>query len=478
MSKKSIFNYDNHNDYTVNANMRPSDGSSVSKVGHAVEFNGVNVVVDYKPQNCSVGDMIIFDKELLTHKLLKMDTYDAATFNTDKYIRSNMFFHVSAMGVGLFIFGTAGGSAKWAAANEYRLHGFDLTVGGSFTFLSTGYQAKNSATTISWEAGATLASIAAQLTTGNGGVIGSASYNSVATMDGDLIITVNGTGTNLVTIGTKTGGAADLTLTDYSEKVRINGVAVETESHRSFQGSTFTSLFGTYFSDLTFPYTSACYTVTGANRSWWTGVSLAIMKAYCAASGSTTFVDDIDDSTSAPMNEATFLACGSSSTAKEKACYDRNGGSWDRYLRNMLADKEAVKGTVGSSYGDFGDRSKARASIEVLGYDGTWKPAYPADYQASTLGVTVAGYVTGFEPGNLTLPGTFEFSSFMNDDNRLLLNKRISATGGTTLGGSYLWTGDECTGDDAWDFNATNGKLNYNIKMYSYGVRGSLALKF
>lgn len=477
MAKKSLFQYDNRNDYNVDANSRPTDGSSVSKVSHEVEYNGVNVVVDCLPQNCEVGDMIIYDKETMKHKLLKMDTYDAASFDTDKYIKSNMFWHVTVTGVGLFLFATQR-SARWAASNEYRIAGIDLTQAGSFTFLSTGYQAKNSATTIEWAANATLESVKAQFATGNGAVLGNASYNSIAIVGSDLIITVNGTGTNLVTIGSLTGGAANIILTDYSETVRINGVTVETKAHRSFQGSTVTSLFGTYFTNLTFPATSACYSVTKVNRSWWTGVALQVMKAYCAASGSTSFVSDITANTSAPMTEATFLACKDSDTPAEVEVYTRNKGSWDNYLRNMLADPEDLKGTVGLSYGDFGERSKARASIEVLGYDGSWKPAYPADYAASQMGVTVAGYTTGFEPGNLYQSNTFEFASFMNDEKRLVLNPFISAVGGTTLGGSDLWTGDEGSGYIAWVFYATIGRLRNYYKMDSNGVRGSLAFKF
>ena len=477
MAKKSIFDYNNQQDYNTD-NSRPTDGSSVSVVGHAVAYDGVNVVVDCVPENLVCGDMIIYDKETLQHKMLKMSTYDASTFNSDKYIRSYMYWHVTALGVGLFISGASGGSAKWAAPNEYRIAGIDLTADGSFTFLSTGYQAASSATTISWTAGATLESVRAQLTIGNGGVIGNASYNSAVIVGSDIIVTVNGYGTNLVTIGALTGGGANIVLTDYSERVRINGVEIETRAHRSFQGSTVTSLFGTYFTDITFPVTSACYTVTGANRSWWTGVALAIMKSFCASSGSTTFVSDITSNTSAPMKEATFLACKDSDVAAEVECYNRNNGSWDNYLRNMLVDKEAVKGTVGLSYGDFGERSKARASIEVMHYDSTWTAAYPADYKASLMGVTVEGYTTGFEPGNLYQPGIFEFSSFMNDDNRLVLNKYISMTGGSTLGDSNLWFGEEYNGRYAWLYYAGGGRLIDDDKMRSYGVRGSLAFKF
>jgi len=43
---------------------------------------------------------------------------------------------------------------------------------------------------------------------------------------------------------------------------------------------------------------------------------------------------------------------------------------------------------------------------------------------------------------------------------------------------SNLWTGSENSGNNAWNFNATNGKLNNNNKMNSNGVRASLDFDF
>lgn len=49
-----------------------------------------------------------------------------------------------------------------------------------------------------------------------------------------------------------------------------------------------------------------------------------------------------------------------------------------------------------------------------------------------------------------------------------------------TKGGqsSNLWAGDEYNGNNAWNFNATNGNLNNNNKMNTNGVRGSLEFDF
>lgn len=487
--KKSLFEYDDQNDYTVDVNTRPSDSSSVSKVSHEVVYNGVNVVVDALPQNVEIGDQLIYDTQTLSLKILKMATYNAATFDAlttqnpnGRYIMSKALWTREMIGYEHFTSGEQASSKRWAERNEYKLSGFDLTQAGSFTFISTGYQAASSATTISWEAGATLDSIVAQFTTGNGGVIGNASYNAKKKDGDDIIFYVGGTGTNLITIGSATGGAANVELTDYSMYVKIGSHELTDEAelvHRSFEGSTFTSLFASYFPELTFPVKIDCYTKTGANRSWYAFISKQIAKTYHkTTNGSTTFVSDLTSNTSTPMNEATFLACRTSESAKARECYERNGGSWDRYIGNMCADLDTMKGTVGSSYGDHGERSRARASVFYKNHNDQWVPCYPADYAASQMGVTVEGYTTGFEPGNFYLSGSFDVASFIEDETRTKFNKYFSALGCTTLGSSGLWAGDEYDGYCAWIFHATNGRLNIGYKMSTFGVRGSLALKF
>lgn len=56
------------------------------------------------------------------------------------------------------------------------------------------------------------------------------------------------------------------------------------------------------------------------------------------------------------------------------------------------------------------------------------------------------------------------------------IDKCCKELGGKPLEGWY-WTGVVCTGIYAWLYLATNGNLNLNYKLISYGVRGSLAFK-
>ena len=480
MAKKSLFKYGSQNDYTVDAANRPGDSSVVSVVNHEVKYKGVNVVVEATPFNVEVGDMLVYDKQELKHKIVKMKTYNAATFDTTRYIKSEALYHRTVGEVGLFLYKSQT-SGAWGAQTEFKISGIDLTAAGSFDFLSTGYQAKATATTISWEAGATLDSVKAQFATGNGATLGNASYSSVAIDGNDLIFMIGGTGTNNITLSNLADGGANVVLTDYSKYCKINGVELtgnDNEVHRSFQGSTVATCFPSLASDL-LPVTSACYTVSKVSRPYRCGMSFQIFKAYVTTNGASTFVDDTTSGSTFPMTLAKFNACATSETAAEVACYNRHNGNYDSYLRAAMIDIESLKGTVGQAYKNFGKQGKLLASIFYKNHNNEWKPCYPAAYNVSLLGVTVAGYTTGFEPGNIYLSDNYEMSSFMNDDIRLVLNGYISALGsGNTLGGSYFWSASEYSSRYAWLFIATYGNLPDLSKMDGYSCRGSLAFKF
>ena len=480
MAKKSLFKYGSQNDYTVDAANRPGDSSVVSVVNHEVKYKGVNVVVEATPFNVEVGDMLVYDKQELKHKIVKMKTYNAATFDTTRYIKSEALYHRTVGEVGLFLYKSQT-SGAWGAQTEFKISGIDLTAAGSFDFLSTGYQAKATATTISWEAGATLDSVKAQFATGNGATLGNASYSSVAIDGNDLIFMIGGTGTNNITLSNLADGGANVVLTDYSKYCKINGVELtgnDNEVHRSFQGSTVATCFPSLASDL-LPVTSACYTVSKVSRPYRCGMSFQIFKAYVTTNGASTFVDDTTSGSTFPMTLAKFNACATSETAAEVACYNRHNGNYDSYLRAAMIDIESLKGTVGQAYKNFGKQGKLLASIFYKNHNNEWKPCYPAAYNVSLLGVTVAGYTTGFEPGNIYLSDNYEMSSFMNDDIRLVLNGYISALGsGNTLGGSHFWSASEYSSRYAWLFIATYGNLPDLSKMDGYSCRGSLAFKF
>ena len=479
MTKKLFRKYQDNPSYLADASNRPTDKSTVSYTRHGVRYDGVNIIVDAILENCEVGDMLVFDKQEQAHKILKMATYNASSFNTDRYIKSDTFYHVSVMGVGIFLH-KGQSSGAWAARCEFKISGIDLSQAGSFDFLSTGYQAKATATTIAWEAGATLESVKSQFTTGNGGVIGSGSYSSITIDGNDLIIMVGGYGTNNITLSNLTDGGAEVVLTDYSKTCKIGDAELTEEGdlvHRSFQGSKVATCFPSIASEL-LAVTTACYTVENVSRPYRCGLSFDIFKAYVAANGATSFVDDTTSGSTFPMNEATFMACGSSAVEAEKACYDRHNGNYDDYLSRAMADLDTLRGTVGGAYGNFGKQGKLLASIFYKDHNGAWKPCYPAAYNASLMGVTVEGFETGFEPGNLYLSDSFEMTSFMRDDKRKVLNKRIAKVGGTSLGASHLWSGSEYYDSNVWMFYAASGTLGSNGKMESYGVRGSLAFKF
>ncbi len=468
--------YNSNNDY-VNDTSRPGNKSTVSQISHAVKYDGVNIVVEPTIYNVEVGDMIIYDKQLLTHKLLKMATYQAASFDTDRYIVSNFLWHESVGDIGIFVHSTMTASLPWAAKNEFTINSLNASLAGSFDILCTGSNAAATATTIRWDNNSTLADIAAQLTTTNGGVLGN--YSTCA-VDGDVIvIMVGGWGSNNITITNAEGGASKYALVDCSMYCKVNGVELSgqaNEIHRSFQGTSVATCFPSLAADL-LPVTSASYTMFNVNRPYRCGLAYQIFKSYVTSYGASSFVDDYTSGSTFPMQQAVFEACNNSGVAAQQACYDRNNGSWETYLHNAMADINSLRGAVGNAYGNLGKQGKLIATCYYFDHNKVWQPCYPPANAATLVGVSVQGYTTGFEPGNGYLSDCYEMTSFMNDDKRLVLNGYISTLGGSTLGSSNLWASEEYYGNYGFLFYAYGGALGDGYKVYSYRGRISLAFR-
>lgn len=461
------------------------DGITMTAVYTATEQpQTTNIIVEAEANNVQIGDMLIFDTVDNTQKILKMHSYNAASFDAltsqnlnGRYVISNCLYYETYTDYGLFMHKKQAAAAAWAAQCEFKLSGFDLTQAGSFSFLSTGYQAAATATTIEWQANDSLDDIVAQFTTGNGGVIGNASYSSKTKDGDDIIFYVGGYGTNNITIANPTGGAANLTLTDYSKVCKIgDDLVADTSTHRSFQGKTVAAHFPTIASDL-LPVTSACYTVGGVNRTYRCGVHFTTFRNYSATSGeASTFMDDTTASTKFPNTRAKFYSFATSETAAEVACYNRHRGSYNDYVKSAMADVDAPGGTVGNANGNLGKQGKLLASIFYKNHNDEWKPCYPAAYRASLI-ESDASFTSRF--GELYIHNSHDTVSCMIEKKRSVLNNRITTLGGgNAIGSSRLWTGSEYSSNIAWNFNASNGFLDSNYEMYSIAVRGSLAFRF
>lgn len=463
----------------------PLDGIKMTAVYTATEQpQTTNIIVEAKANNVQIGDTLIFDTVDNTQKILKMHSYNAASFDAltaqnlnGRYVISDCLYYETYTDYGLFMHKKQVASATWAVQCEFKLSGLDLTQAGSFSFLSTGYQAAATATTIEWQANDSLDDIVAQFTTGNGGVIGNASYSSKTKDGDDIIFYVGGYGTNNITIANPTGGAANLTLTDYSKVCKIgDNLVADTSTHRSFQGKSVATNFPTIASEL-LPVTSTCYTVGGANRTYRCGVNFTTFRNYSATSGeASTFMDDTTASTKFPNTRAKFYSFATSETAAEVACYNRHRGSYNDYVKSAMADVDAQGGTVGNSNGNLGKQGKLLASIFYKDHNDEWKPCYPAAYRASLI-ESDASFTSRF--GELYIHNSHDTVSCMIEKKRTILNSRITTLGGgNAIGSSILWAGDECDGVYAWVFYATNGILSIYNKVNTFGVRGSLAFRF
>lgn len=141
--------------YTADKNRKDTQ-SAVSYVEDDGEviYDGVNVVVDRDAADA--GDLAVFDKTDGTLKFVK-----GATLLYDRLPPELVPMAV--------VYGRRGervrivalqhlGSYKWAVAYEVKLSGFDLSAGGNFTLT-----VDNTSSEFTYPAGATLASIAAQI---------------------------------------------------------------------------------------------------------------------------------------------------------------------------------------------------------------------------------------------------------------------------------------------------------------------------
>lgn len=193
--------------YTADKNRKDTQ-SAVSYVEDDGEviYDGVNVVVD-KPA-AGVGDLAVFDKTDGTLKFVK-----GATLLYDRLPPELVPMAV--------VYGRRGERVrivalqhldfyKWAVAYEVKLSGFDLSSGGSFTL-----HIHTSDLEFTYPAGATLASIAAQINANTKIVV----YSWKATSSDELNAIVMECNAWSTTEGHKKISASGCTLTKHAEDV-------------------------------------------------------------------------------------------------------------------------------------------------------------------------------------------------------------------------------------------------------------------
>lgn len=451
---------------------RPTDRSSVSVAGNGVEYDGKNVIVPYRSASLEMGDEKLFDLAEHREVILKHGTYNAATFDSARYVRSEAFYLLSYGDRDIFVYkkcigtkvntyhgGAAGGSEQWAANNEYKVT-CDLTEDGGFSYTCTPYGSAISGS-CSWTAGATIDSVVSQLTTGSGLSVKAIGENairfSLSTYNNGVITFSN---------------TSHATVLDCSLSARIGINGTPKGSHAGFQGQTVKAIFPTL------EYMAAstdCYCESGNNSSYYTNVRPATFKSLATSSGAASFKAE---SEAQPMKKSVWDALATDEDASHKALYDKYGGDYDKYLLSRRIKKNICKGINATCREQGMAYTYALANCYFTDAEGNTKHIYPGAAICAAFGITVDGETTGFEPGNWYLNSCTELVEELTPENVTILNAAINTTtGGQTIQWRAQWAVGECNGRYAWFYHPDSGALRNNGKSYSFQVRPLLASK-
>ena len=467
---KYLRQYADRQAYT-NDTTRPTDRSSVSVAGNGVEYDGKNVIVPYRSASLEMGDEKLFDLAEHREVILKHGTYNAATFDSARYVRSEAFYLLSYADRDIFVYkraigdktnsygGAVDGSEQWAANNEYKVT-CDLTEDGGFSYTCTPYSAAISGS-CSWEAGATIASVVSQLTVGSGLTVKAIGDNAI----GFSLSTYNN--------GTITfSNTSHATVLDCSLSARIGINGTPKGSHAGFQGQTVKAIFPAleYMAA-----SSVCYCESGNNSSYRTNVKPEQFKSWASASGAASFTAE---SGIEPMRKSVWDALASSEVAEQKALYDKYGGDYDKYLLSRRIKKNICKGINATCREQGMAYTYALANCYFTDAEGNTKHIYPGAAICAAFGITVDGETTGFEPGNWYMNSCTELVEELTPENVTILNAAINTTtGGQTIQWRAQWAVGEYNGNHAWFYYPGSGALDLNHKCYSFQVRPLLASK-
>lgn len=450
----NINKYNSHEAYAVDGN-RPLDENCVSMVNDGVVYSGKNIIK--LESQLGQKEVCLIVKDLVDGiiKYIPVGSFDPNTFDSSRYQLKDYLRYGECMGKQLKIHKTNNGTPTWAVPNRYKLL-CDTTANGGFHWAITINGSAKSGD-VSWETGATLDSIAAQI---------NAVQNMAKYEDGDdyVRIGVSSYSNSTLTLTDNTGA----TLVDLSLYVKIGDVA-QVETHRTFMAQSVATLFP----DLGYQAAnSANYGKNGLNMTYFCGLNLAKYKAYYRTSGSATWTAEA----AGRMNEATFNSCadGTIGGADGIALYNKYNGSWDAYMEAgmMNIDDTHTGGVEYQGYDNGADQNAKLRLVTTMTFDGSYVPAYPAAAAASA-----AAFSDPELGGVAHLPNPHEMALMFEAETYAAIRKGQGFLSGATLlsNGTSYWNVAECTGRNAWGCYGTLGTLGNGSKNVSSTVRPVLA---
>lgn len=429
--------------YTADTN-RPTTAEVVSKIANDLRYEGKNIILPLS--SAEKGDTIVYDKNDLTRKVVKLGSLNTATLGSNFVIGGTTAWRDEK-----FVYQVANGNAgntatyQWGGPYRVKVSGFDFATGGSFTITV------NSTTTgvVTYTTSDTLSSVATAMMAALQTAGFTAATGWSVTAYADCIV---------VQQDWFTPNVATFTITDAASKV----VRV-----------VLTGNYQTALTGVLTPY-GFIRRVDGI-ETYFAGVNLERFYAYYSVNGS------------ADTNQAV----GAATIVKESVFNSTDNpllvsfyGTYRNYLSAKMARYPFSKGAIIDRNG------KLNTDLLVAGtwtdYDGSVKPAHPAAYAAKTYGITTAGHTTGFEAGNWWMPSEAEKLMLMKDitmglagitaANADAINRGINAAGGTMVSvTTNYWTSTEYSSHTAWRYYSYGLLLN-RYKLTSLFVRPLSAL--
>jgi len=386
------------------------------------------------------ADIVVYDKDELTHKVVKKGTYDSATFPSARYVIGGVVYAREGDVVNIMAKDKLD-NARYAQGYKVKLTGFNFATGGSFDISLADRGTKSG--TISYTTSDTLGSIAAAIN-----ALAHSRFSAVASET-----------YNCITIEHNDYSVPTITISNSSPAITM------TELAGKYQTTLADSILG---NGIIKPDT--IIRTKGLSTSY-AGGNVAKFKAYYSASGATNV--GLSESSSLILRQSAF------NMTDNPVLYAKYGGDYDAYLMSEMLAWPCGRGIIRQF--DSQLMTYALAAKTWVDVDGTIKPAYPSAAAHAAYGIAADGYTTGFEAGNWHCGSVYDLYLTIKDRNLAGnddVNLALAAVGGTKhLVSDYYWSCCECHSNGSWYYRGNLGSMKNNYKYGSSSGRPLLALK-
>ena len=386
------------------------------------------------------ADIVVYDKDELTHKVVKNGTYDSATFPSARYVIGGVVYAREGDVVKIMAKDKLD-NARYAQGYKVKLTGFNFATGGSFDISLADRETKSG--TINYNTSATLGSIAASINAlahSRFSAVASETYNCITIEHNDYSSpTISITSSSPTITMTELAGKYQTT---YVDTILDNGIIKP----------------------------GAIIRTKGLSTSY-AGGNFAKFKAYYSASGATDV--GLSEASSSILRQSAY------NVTDNPVLYSKYGGDYDAYLMSEMLAWPCGRGIIRQF--DSQLMTYALAAKTWVDVDGTIKPAYPSAAAHAAYGIATEGYITGFEPGKWCCGSVYALWLTIRDRNLAGnddVNLSLSAVGGTKhLVSDYYWSCCEYHSYLSWFCYGNRGCMHAYNKCYSYSGRPLLALK-